>query len=569
MHGTCSIIANRKETTSKEILKTTAAILILLFLSISIVMPHANAASPAYSKQDALERFRSSGAESQILSSGVVGSASSSGSPSITWGQNINVFPNPFEQDEPTIAVSPANPNITVVGHHERQGPAFPAPILCAFEASSNGGGTWTRFGVTTLEGPPFVFGQAGGHSCSDAVLAADSLGNFYYSYLDLFRTPDGGVSQVDVLVAKSTDGGQSFSAPIVVSVGTVEDPDKQWIEVDRNPGSPFLGNVYVTDTDFSGIETPGVGAVIRFRESTNGGATFQPAASQVGVRVSDFGDFQVMPRRDICPNKCFDFLFRYMQGSSISIGPKGEIYVIYSDNTEVETFDFRGSTPTFLDARMVAAKIMMAKSTNGGSSWSRSVVRDMCSPAPCRSAGTDAHVANAPYFRVGSNPTASASGGLVFAAWAEYRSVTFAPVGGRDFAVSNGDIFFARTTDGGATWQPAIKVNDDTTTNDQFFPAMVARQGGVVHIVWLDRRLDSNNVKYDVFYSSSDDGGVTFSANVRVTTASSNPQPVGFIGDYIDLDGASGPFQVQAVWTDRRDTTTRNDVYTAKRLPT
>jgi len=97
----------------------------------------------------------------------------------------------------------------------------------------------------------------------------------------------------------------------------------------------------------------------------------------------------------------------------------------------------------------------------------------------------------------------------------------------------------------------------------------MVARQGGVVHIVWLDRRLDSNNVKYDVFYSSSDDGGVTFSANVRVTTASSNPQPVGFIGDYIDLDGASGPFQVQAVWTDRRDTTTRNDVYTAKRLPT
>lgn len=52
-----------------------------------------------------------------------------------------------------------------------------------------------------------------------------------------------------------------------VASRGTIEDPDKEWLEVDRHPQSPFRGNVYVTYTDFSDLATPDVGAVIRFRK--------------------------------------------------------------------------------------------------------------------------------------------------------------------------------------------------------------------------------------------------------------------------------------------------------------
>src|SRR5207249_11425390 len=100
MHGTCSMIANRKETISKEILKTTATILILLFLSISMLMPHAPAASPTDSKQGALERFRSSGVESQVLSCGAFYAiGTSSGSPTVNRCSNINVFFSYFVQD--------------------------------------------------------------------------------------------------------------------------------------------------------------------------------------------------------------------------------------------------------------------------------------------------------------------------------------------------------------------------------------------------------------------------------------------------------------------------------------
>src|SRR5207247_9040594 len=105
MHGTCSMIANRKETISKEILKTTATILILLFLSISMLMPHAPAASPTDSTQGALERFRSSGVESQHLSSGAFyPTGTSSGSPPITWGANIDWFTGSFDQAVQTLA---------------------------------------------------------------------------------------------------------------------------------------------------------------------------------------------------------------------------------------------------------------------------------------------------------------------------------------------------------------------------------------------------------------------------------------------------------------------------------
>jgi len=56
------------------------------------------------------------------------------------------------------------------------------------------------------------------------------------------------------------------------------------------------------------------------------------------------------------------------------------------------------------------------------------------------------------------------------------------------------------------------------------------------------------------------------------VTTASSNPRGTSFIGDYIDVDGVAGPFDVHATWTDRRTVATSagsaaNDVLTAKRL--
>lgn len=104
-------------------------------------------------------------------------------------------------------------------------------------------------------------------------------------------------------------------------------------------------------------------------------------------------------------------------------------------------------------------------------------------------------------------------------------------------------DIFFIRSTDGGATWWPPIRVNDDRGVNDQFFPDIAVNAHGVLEVIWYDQRLDPENLQIDVYKAVSVDGGLSFGPNQRVTQSSAFPA-VGFdplvnpnyMGDYIDI---------------------------------
>ena len=57
---------------------------------------------------------------------------------------------------------------------------------------------------------------------------------------------------------------------------------------------------------------------------------------------------------------------------------------------------------------------------------------------------------------------------------------------------VDKANIFLRRSTDSGATWGLRLKVNSDTTNNDQFHPAIaVTPDGSRVLVSWYDRRND------------------------------------------------------------------------------
>ena len=85
---------------------------------------------------------------------------------------------------------------------------------------------------------------------------------------------------------------------------------------------------------------------------------------------------------------------------------------------------------------------------------------------------------------------------------------------------------FLTKSSDGGKTWTQPLKVNDDTATGrrDHFMPRVAVDQSdGSVNVVWYDTRNDAKNTKTDVFYARSTDGGKTFEPNVKVTTAQSD----------------------------------------------
>jgi hypothetical protein len=101
------------------------------------------------------------------------------------------------------------------------------------------------------------------------------------------------------------------------------------------------------------------------------------------------------------------------------------------------------------------------------------------------------------------------------------------------------------------------VRVNDDPVGNprDQFFPWITAGADGAVLVMWGDDRLDLFNPGgklYDIFMAESVNHGATFGRNVRVSTASSDPDFDGFggtfIGDYFGLAAAGVP-----VWGDTR----------------
>ncbi len=83
-------------------------------------------------------------------------------------------------------------------------------------------------------------------------------------------------------------------------------------------------------------------------------------------------------------------------------------------------------------------------------------------------------------------------------------------------------NVYYRRSTDHGATWGPEIRLNDDDTTRDQFFPALVVSPSGIVGASWYDRRLNSDNTQYDYYRTISYDNGLSFGPNDRVSDGSS-----------------------------------------------
>ena len=118
-------------------------------------------------------------------------------------------------------------------------------------------------------------------------------------------------------------------------------------------------------------------------------------------------------------------------------------------------------------------------------------------------------------------------------------------------------EVYVTKSVDGGQTWSAPVQVND-VSTNMQRMVEMHIDSDDAIHVAWLD----AQNDEWDIYYSNSEDGGATFSADVKIT---SEGFPLSFTrpGDYNTL--RSGPDgKLFIVWTDGRASTDQ-DIYLAK----
>jgi hypothetical protein len=123
--------------------------------------------------------------------------------------------------------------------------------------------------------------------------------------------------------------------------------------------------------------------------------------------------------------------------------------------------------------------------------------------------------------------------------------------------------IYFARSVDRGASWSTPVQI-DTGNPNDAWEPALSVDDAyGTVVLSWYDRRDDSSNKLYRIYYTQSADGGATFlPGQVAVSSVQGDPTTsctaTGSGASIVASHGIAHPF-----WTDSRSGT--NAIFTAR----
>jgi hypothetical protein len=277
-----------------------------------------------------------------------------------------------------------------------------------------------------------------------------------------------------DIYFANSTDGGYTFSENKRVNDDATS--ESQW---DPQIAVDSKGNIYFVWEDWRNVTAPD----IYFTKSTDGGNTFS-----TNKRIND----DVGAEGQMTP--------------SIAIDDSDNIYIVWED---VRNFDW---------------DIYFVNSTNGGDSFSPNKrVNDDLFSLFCLS------------------PSIAAYGnGNVYVAWHDDRN-------------GYNDIYFSFSTDGGNTFSMDKNASDDGSGSDQWGPSVAVDDFGGLFIAWTDYR----EGEYDIYMTNSTDGGITFSPNKKV-----NDDVGSAVQESVSI-AADDTQKVYFVWFDERNG--ESDIYYAQ----
>jgi len=108
--------------------------------------------------------------------------------------------------------------------------------------------------------------------------------------------------------------------------------------------------------------------------------------------------------------------------------------------------------------------------------------------------------------FRMGT----AVSGSAVHVTWASRSSVEPTPAGTHTW----GEIYYKRSTDGGVTWEPTTRL---TTPGASAMRPGVAAYGDYVHLIWFDRRDATSLLDWRIYTKRSTDGGATWEPDLKL----------------------------------------------------
>lgn len=432
----------------------------------------------------------------------------------------------------PYLAVDPENPNTIVAATPEMR------TRTCRFMRSLDAGRTWRLMDAfPSPQSYPFCFHTSG--TSTQTPIAFGRNGAVYYALngwdqQDVGTGSDhpGTYANFSVLVAKSTDLGENWN-PVMVrdargKTGQGQAENNRPINglaVDRKSAAQDI--VYVGWNQSFPQATPAQVATTVIATSTDGGRTF-------GEPVNAVGDYFRTVANKPDPEK--------WGGSSptLTVADDGTLYAVFYQRATGQ--------PAGTDTNA----ILLSKSTDRGKTFT---VTEVAPPSG--------------FYQAGAIMEWSPKGGPEGTLHIVYENKITEP------ALGDRDVVHRRSTDGGRTWSDAKLLNDDPFDpsdggHTQNNPSIDVAPNGRVDAVWWDFRNDQGQFINDVYYSYSEDNGVTWSANIRVNDRSIDRR-IGVWSNGYDMRMPVGVASTDKVavftWDDTRNAdklTENQDVYSA-----
>lgn len=346
----------------------------------------------------------------------------------------------------------------------------------------------------------------------SDGQAMADPNVSFTHDGVLLRQAMSWAPNPRGIVVQKSTDGGISFPMSQAYWAYKPENgkgnADQGFMTVDTSSMSKFLGSIYVITSDYP-----------------SGTPNYKQTGFSLLALISRDGGKTWLNPIDIssCTNCGQE------HSSSITTGPNGEVYASWWNGKN---------------------QIVFNKSIDGGITWGQEKIVRTYTQRSNPFVLTDDVRGN---ISIDVDRGSSIYRGRIYISAIDQNSQS----GGA------ADAWLVSSVNGGDTWSNQVFMSDGPKGAYKYYfqPKISIAPNGRVDAVWYDTRnwtgTDINNVEYDLYYSSSNNGGQSFSKNTRVTnstsrkiTACPTQTPCGDrrLYEYIGL--VSDNSRVMPVWT-------------------
>jgi len=409
------------------------------------------------------------------------------------------------QQVEPTIAVDPRNPSIIIAGAQDLRLKAAGGHRWHGYYRSTDGGQTWSSELLPGFPGDTSAEGIASPLHHSNATS--------------------------DPVIAFDNHGSLYYAGLVFNVTSTGIGNTVLFVAKYLDDGATYAGTTLITGPLFADKEWIAV--------DNTGGPFDGRVYLAFDANLTSTSYFATMLTRSSDGGRTWSSPFYTPADQTgelpgVTVGSNGDVYV------SSDAFDALTGAPL--------GYIQVSKITNGGTYLAQNVrAVDPASLEFSIPGGS---------FRAATIPQIAADKNGVYLVWDDLRA-------------GNVSVFITRSTDAGSSWTSPLRVND-TPDGQHFFPT-ITTTGEVVGVAWYDSRLNvgSSITSLDVFYSQSQDSGLTFSQNVRVTSVSFNPEVVErtdapnfsepFIGDYFEISASATVAHV--IWIDNRSACDSTDL--------